>query len=66
MLSCLSPVEVVGEGGLGEPIVCVGGLNETLGSGDNVSQGFMDDGLLYWQSEFEDQELPHLHHPNIS
>lgn len=30
MLSRLSPGEIVGQGGCGEPIVCVGGLNEAL------------------------------------
>ena len=30
MLSCLSPVEIIGQGGCREPIVCVGGLNEAL------------------------------------
>ena len=30
MLSCLSPFEVVREGRCGEPVVCVGRLNETL------------------------------------
>ena len=33
MLGRLSPGEVVGQGWLGKPVVCVGGLNETLGSG---------------------------------
>lgn len=41
MLGCLSPVEVVGEGGCREPIVCVGGLDQTLGRGENVSQGLV-------------------------
>ena len=41
MLGCLSPVEVVGEGGCREPIVCVGGLDQTLGRGENVSPGLV-------------------------
>ena len=41
MLGCLSPVEVVGEGGLSEPVVCVRGLDEALSRGENVSQGLM-------------------------
>ena len=44
MLGRLSPAEVVGQGRLGKPIVCVGGLNEALGSGRDVSLGvYVDD-----------------------
>ena len=32
MLGCLSPYEVVGQGRLRKPVVCVGGLNEALRS----------------------------------
>ena len=37
MLSGLRPAEVVGEGGLREPIVGVGGLDETLWRGGGLS-----------------------------
>lgn len=39
VLGCLGPAEVVGEGRLGEPVVRVGVLNETLSSGRGVSLG---------------------------
>ena len=38
MLGCLGPVKVAGEGRLGEPVVCVGGLNEALGSGEMLAE----------------------------
>ena len=47
-LGCLSPVQVVGQGRLGEPIVCVGGLNEALGSGRDISLGFYVDDENYY------------------
>ena len=40
MLGGLSPGQVVGQGRLGKPIVCVRGLNEALGSGRDISLGF--------------------------
>lgn len=39
VLGCLSPAEVVGEGRLGEPVIRVGVLNETLSSGEVLVKG---------------------------
>ena len=36
MLGCLGPGEVVGQGGRGEPVFGVGGLDETLWDGEVV------------------------------
>ena len=36
MLSGLGPRQIAGKGGLGEPIVCVSGLNETLKSSEEM------------------------------